>query len=436
MNAGAGQARAPRARRRWLRWLLAPCALPFALVALLWLVAWIALPPERAVPLLLARIGASLNLEITAEGDPSSRLGRRPTFVVRNLVAREPGAQRPLLRARRILVALPWRTLRSLGSTLDLARVEIDAPVLDVPALRHWLASRPPGDARMPTLSDGLQVRAGRIDGGSWRIEALELALPRLHPGQPLRARAAGRYADAATQAPFSLAATLVRPASGRGFGLAGVVAPVRDGWRLPAWITLSGSLHWADAIALLPARFGASARYVADDTELPFSLGLHGPLRAHRGAWTLLPAGVALRGGGIVPTFDSHGRIALGQRLLFELDGRIAQWPAQWPALPPPLGASRAPLSLSAGYLGPPGLGEPLRLRVERDDSVPGQALRFDGRLRVPALLAWATAERADSLLPPLDGRLEASRVEISGALLEGVAIDFEDDDADAPTP
>ncbi|HRO28733.1 MAG TPA: hypothetical protein PLD19_15030, partial [Luteimonas sp.] len=226
MNATPGQAGAPRARRRWLRWLLVLCAIPVVLVALLWLVVWLVLPPERMVPMVLAQIGSSLNLEISAEGDPASHLGDSPTFVVRNVVAREPGAERPLLEARRVLVALPWHTIRSLGDTLDLARIELEAPVLDLPALQHWLATRPPGTGRLPTLSDGLRVHAGRVEGGTWRIEALDLRLPQLHPDQPLRARAEGRYDDGATQAPFLFAATLMRPSSGRGFGLAGVVAP------------------------------------------------------------------------------------------------------------------------------------------------------------------------------------------------------------------
>src|SRR5690606_12101492 len=162
---------------------------------------------------------------------------------------------------------------------------------------------------------------------------------PRLHPDQPLRAQAAGRYGDASTRAPFDLAATLMRPASGRGFAIAGPVVPAQGDWRLPAWITLSGALHWNDTLRLLPARFGASGRYLSDDTVVPISLGVHGPLRAHDGSWTLVPAGVALRGGGLVPTFDARGRLGLGQRLLLDLDGRIARWPEAWPALPPPLG-------------------------------------------------------------------------------------------------
>ena len=44
----------------------------------------------------------------------------------------------------------------------------------------------------------------------------------------------------------------------------------------------------------------------------------------------------------------------------------------------------------------------------------------------------------RQDSPLPPLDGRLEAARIEIGGARLEGVVVEFEDDApaTGAPTP
>lgn len=337
-----------------------------------------------------------------------------------------------------MLVALPWSTLRSLGDTLDLTRIELDAPILDIPALRHWLATRPPGETRLPTLAEGVQVRSGRIDGDGWRVESLDLSLPRLQPSDPLRATLRGRYADAATQAPFDLAATLMRLASGSGVGVAGNATLRRDGWQLPAWLTLSGALHWNDGLQLLPLRFGASARYVSGDTAIPFALGAYGPLRRHGDAWTLAPAGVALRGGGLVPTFDARGGLALGDRLLLELDGRIARWPADWPALPPPLGRSQAPLSVSIAYADATDLSGPLQLRVARDDPVSstGQALRFDGRLRVPAVAGWAAAATRDSPLPPLEGRLETPLVEISGARLEGVVVEFGDDDAPAETP
>ncbi|WP_434947224.1 hypothetical protein [Luteimonas sp. SDU82] len=428
MSGDPRQAGPPRARRRWWRMLLLLPLLLLALLALLALALWLALPPERAVPMLLTRIGATMGLEISAEGDAATRLGRHPVIVVRDLVARAPGASRPLLRARRMEVAVPWRTIRGLGDPLELVRIELDAPELDLPALQHWLASRPPGTGRLPVLDEGLQVRDGRIEGDGWRLDALALSLGTLRHDAPVRARISGRYADSGTRAPFALAATLQRPDSGRGFAVVGGVSPARDGWSLPSRVTLSGALHWEGGLALLPARFGAAGRYLSGDTSIPFALGLHGPLRGHGSAWTLLPAGVALRGGGMVPELDACGRLALGRRLLLEIDGRIAQWPAGWPVLPPPLGASRQPLALTARYLGPLDLRAPLGLGVARDD------LRFDGRLDVPGLVAWASNPGQGSLLPPVDGQLEAEAMEISGARLEGVRIEFEDEAS--PTP
>src|SRR3546814_7721623 len=96
----------------------------------------------------------------------------------------------PLLRARRVYVSVPWSTVRSRGAQLDITRIEFDAPVLDLTALQHWLAARLPGETRMPTLSDGLQVVDGRIDGDGWRVDGLSLSLQRLHPVQRERGRA------------------------------------------------------------------------------------------------------------------------------------------------------------------------------------------------------------------------------------------------------
>ena len=421
MNAGAGQAAPPRAHRRRARLALGLATVAVALGALLWLVL-AALPSSRAVPALLARIGASMDLEISARGDAGSRLGARPTFVVRDLVVRQPGAARPLLQARRLLVAVPWRTLRGLGEPLELARIELDRPRLDLPALQQWLAARPPGDGRWPTVTDGVQVAEGRIDGDGWRVESLRLSLPQLRQDAPLRAQGSGRYVDASLRAPFALATTLQRPASGRGFAVAGAVAPGTSDWRLPAWITLSGALHWDDGLQLLPARLGSRARLVTQTQAVPFTLGVHGPLRSHAGAWTLLPARVVLRGEGLVPDLDAHGNAALGRRLVLQLDGEIARWPEAWPALPPPLGQSQAPLALEAGYRGAPDLSAPLSLRAWRED------LRFDGRLDLPALLAWSAAAPRDSLLPPLQGRVQAQRIDVSGAQLHGVVVEFSD--------
>src|SRR5690606_9980542 len=159
--------------RRRTTLLLASAAALLLLLAL----ALQLLQPQRVAGFVLGVLGDTLGLEVAADGSAEYSLRGTPRLVVRNVVAREPGAATPLLRARRILVSVPWSTVRSRGARLDITRIEIDAPVLDLPALQHWLASRPTGDTRIPTLSDGLVVTGGRIDGDGWRLDGLALSL-------------------------------------------------------------------------------------------------------------------------------------------------------------------------------------------------------------------------------------------------------------------
>src|SRR3546814_11600496 len=109
------------------------------------------LQPQRVTGFVLNALGDALGLEITATGSSEYRLRGTPVLVVHDVVAREPGAATPLLRARRVYVSVPWSTARSRGAQLDINRIELDAPVLTLPDLQHWLAARPPGETRMPT---------------------------------------------------------------------------------------------------------------------------------------------------------------------------------------------------------------------------------------------------------------------------------------------
>ena len=95
-------------------------------------------------------------------------------LLLRDVVARQPGAAEPLLRARRIYLSLPWSTIRARGGDLTVQRIELDAPQLDLAALQRWLATRPPSvETRLPTLTDGLRIIDGRVFNGdaqgSWR---------------------------------------------------------------------------------------------------------------------------------------------------------------------------------------------------------------------------------------------------------------------------
>lgn len=408
---------APRPRRL-RRFVVFAAGLALLLLSAGWL-----LQPQRSVPVLLDRIGRGLGLEITA-GDVEARFRGTPQLVVRDLRVREPGAKTPLLVADRALLSLPWSTLRSRGADLTIERVELDAPVLDVPALQAWLAKRPPGaETRIPTLTAGLRIVDGEIDNDDWRIAGVIVELPSLHPDRPANARLRGRYLDPPTAIPFDLAVALSKPANDAGIAAIGTLVVERGDWRMPATIHLSGPLHLgADDIAMVPAHLGVAARYESGDTRLPFTLGLAGSLRFDEATWVLAPAGVALRGEPPLPSLDARGALALGRRLAIDLSGALPQWPEGWPALPPPVSASTAPLPFSLRYAGKPDLSEVAALSLHRD------ATRFDARFRLYDVLDW-TQRPGGAPLPPLDGRLTSPKLVISGATLDGVEVEFDDE-------
>jgi hypothetical protein len=400
-----------------------------ALMLLIVLIAWLAQAP-RAVGFLLDRVGNALGLEIGASGVVEYRLRGTPQVVVRDLVAREPGANTPILRARRALLSLPWSTIRARGADLTVARVELDAPVFDLPAFQHWRATRPPSETRIPALTDGLQVRDGVVANDDWRIEGLAVDMARLDPDKLLRMHVRGRYLDPPLSIPADLAIAVANPArlaKGAASGVAGVgeLDFAGEGWRVPSRVTLSGPLRLGKDSALVkPMRFGMSARYESDSTKLPFALGLHGPMAFNNATWRVVPMQLALRGDGTVPDLGARGSLSLGRQLKLHLGGEIAAWPAGWPALPPPLAQSKSPLPFALDYAGRIDLRDVATLALQRDET------RFDGRFRITDVTSWANAKAQGSLLPPLSGTLATPRLDIAGATLEGVEVELDDPD------
>lgn len=407
-------------------------------VALLAALFWIS-RPRNVAAIVTGRVGDALGLEITVGGTSEYRLRGTPLLVLRDVVVREPGAATVLLGARRIHVALPWSTLRAGGSALVAQRIELDSPHLDLPALQHWLSTRPrSAGKRLPTLTDGLTINDGEIVNNDWRIDGIHADIPMLDPGQPMRARLKGRYLDAALSIPVDLAVSIMSPAAllaaeTTGFATHGTITIARGegtgngSWRVPATVALSGPLRFgSDELRIAPARIGAAATIETGSARIPFALGLHGPLLFDEATWTLAPAGIALRQrrdieGDPVPTLDAHGTLALGRKLSVQLDGALAQWPQAWPALPPPIGQSHSTLPFSLHYDGASTLSDTASLQLRRD------ATRFDGRFRLPQVLQWIGQETGTPL-PPLTGTLTAPELEVSGARLEGVQVEFDD--------
>lgn len=422
------------ASRRGRRWAIAVAVLALLLLALRWLS-----QPPRVSALVLNRAGAALGLQIRARGTNEYRVRGMPMLVLRDVTVHEPGAAHALLYAERIYVAVPWSTLRSRGGDLTVERIELDAPQLDLPALQHWLATRPPTRPRLPTLTRGLRIRDGMVAHRTWRIDGIHVDVAQLDPARPMHARVRGRYQAASLTVPVDLAVSLVDPrvlikAADSGLAVRGTLTAEngRD-WRLPATVTLSGPLHFGeDGLRLTPARLGVAATLETGDTRAPIALGVHGPLRLDDGGWTLAPAGIAVRARGDartnpIPSLDARGALELDSRLAMRLDGDMRRWPPAWPALPPPLGRSASPLSFVLDYAGDPAFTDVAALQVRRD------ATRFDARFRLPQVLDWVARIESGNPLPPMSGTLATPRIEMAGMQLEGVEIAL---DAAEPDP
>lgn len=421
MNAVPPSPAAPRPpRRRWRRRLL--IALAIVLLATAGSVHWL-LRPERLAPAILAFAGDALGLEITASGLGEYRLRGTPQLIVRGVVAREKGAATPVLTADRIFISVPWSTLRARGRDLTATRLELDAPVFDLAAFQRWQSHRPPGETRIPTLTGGLRVLQGRVLGEGWAVDGIELHVPRLADQQALRGVLRGRYHGEGLQAPLDLAFNLRRLGADGGLGIAGNVDPTGDGWRLPMHLRLSAYLRLSRQ-RLDHAVLGAHGRYLSGEAAQRFALGVAGPLDFADGLrWQ--PAALSLQGLDAVPSLKAAGRIALVDGLQFDWRGQLAGWPADWPALPPPLARSPSPLPFALAYQGTPDLADIAHLRLQRDQT------RFDARFRLFEVMAWLEAletGKPGSPLPPLSGRLLSPRLEVSGATLEGVEVRIDD--------
>ena len=395
------------------------------LLAGMLLAGWL-LQPRRAGATLLSLAGDALGLQLRAQ-EIDYRLRGTPQLVLGNVEAKRPDDPTALLRAKRVFVSLPWRTLRSRGADLTVQRIELDAPVLDLPALQRWLATRPPsGKTRIPVLTGGLRVRDGRIDNDDWRIDGLAIDLPSLHPQRPLRAHVRGRNLVARVAARADLAGAAARPPRRRGGAPpggagGGALTLAGAGWRIPAQVFLAGPLRLGKDSALMkPARIGIAARYLSGSTSAPFRLGLHGPMAFNNATWRLVPVTVVLDGDGPVPDARARGSVSVGRRLRLHLDGALAGWPQSWPALPPPLSASTSPLPFALDYSGAMAFSDTASLTLRRD------ATALDARFHLPEVLAWLDAGNKASPLPPLAGTLSTPRVEIAGATLEGVEIEL----------
>lgn len=250
-------------RRRWLRRLVVLIVLlAAAALGLRW-----ALQPERLGALLLAQVAEASGLRISVA--TPARLGFWPGLHLQ-LDGLEAGVadDTPLLRAERVELFLP---LAALWEPLRLQHIALEAPQIDLDALARWQqASRdagPPAPLAIPAITR-LSLADGSLRWGSQRIDALQLQLDRLLPGETVTLQVEAMLHPGGSEHPVAL------------------TLQVEGLWQ-----------QGSDGLRLDPIRLQAGS------AAQPAALDLHGAL------WWSPP-----------------------QRLDFEFDGQLSALPADWP--------------------------------------------------------------------------------------------------------
>jgi len=416
----AAEAAAPtvRPRKRWRRCLFVLLALAGLSIALPWL-----LPPERLADLLLRQTGPGLQLHITRSGPAAWRLRGGPMLEVHGLEIRQIGADHPWLEADRVLLAVPWETVRSLGKTLVLTRMELDAPRLNLPLLLRWLDRRTPGNAEipLPILSNGLALNHGQLHADAWTFEDISLQLAEFSPQVPVRSVFSGQYTDQTTQARFDLRLAMTRPALPAGAAIVGSVDIRRDHASIPARFTLSAPVRSKDGHWSLPAlRLALQGEWSQPGVPpLPFALNLDGALDFDQHI-TCSPFAFELTGAGPLPSLHAEGdAIFADGQLQLHLSGEMPQWPRAWPTLPKPLNRQHR-LDFTMDYTGALDWSGRAHLQLQRGPT------RLDASLHPSQLAQWFS-HLPSSPLPPLQGHLSAPRLELPGVTLHGIEIKSE---------
>ena len=250
-------------RRRWL-WLLLPL---LALIGFFVLRAL--LQPERVSAFLLHQAEEATGLALAL--DQPADIGIWPDLHLEliGLSATAPGASAPLLRSRKVEVALPWSALRS--ETLQLQRLRLVEPVLDMPALQTWLArdddTGPPAPLRLPQFDAAMSIETGTVLGAGWKLLDFNLTLPFVRAGSATSLAAFGMFATNEDAHAFELHLETTPGVSDDTLSLAPLVLELSTSAMPSTRFRLVGEVHYATTQSL---RFGLTTRLLPWPAEWP----------------------------------------------------------------------------------------------------------------------------------------------------------------------
>jgi hypothetical protein len=364
-------------RRRWPK-VLGVLAASCVVIAI-----WInsQLEPHRLATTVLGQAGKSLQLQLSFQGTPDYAFRPEPRLVLPGFSAASLDGK-VFLSAKRAEVSLPWSSITGDADPV-ITRVELDAPVLDLPGLRRWLASRPPSPFKLPTLEKGVAVSDGVVNGDGWSLRALKLDLPHLRAGDAATLEASARLLSGKNDLPFKLHAVAATPGlkSALDFGLQLTLPPQGAKPNIVS-VSLRGDYEWADPKFLLNAK--------------------------QLGVVAVSP----------LPSFEGKGRFEMADIASLDFDAVLNHWPEAWPKLPDALAKQSEKLPLHLHYQGKPDFSDALQLSAVRDET------SLDASLRWPELQRWMAADKA-APLPPLNAKLKTPVLEFEGVRLEGVEVE-----------
>jgi AsmA protein len=250
--------------RRWRIALLGVAGVAAALLLVTVIGVYWLLQPDRFTATLQAQArAAGLELHLASPARPA--LFPRPALELEGITLNEQNASMPILLAARGRLALPWHTL--FGGPTVIARLEIDAPRVDLDALQAWAASLPAANAahppQIPRIDTGILIsRASVVRGNDILLQNLALETGQLNPGKPFSLDMTGRDAS---DDPVQLRLLATPRMSGASMLFENIVLHLSHGAGMAA--DLRGSARWhgaADASADLTGQLDSadSGRY------------------------------------------------------------------------------------------------------------------------------------------------------------------------------
>lgn len=349
------------------------------------------LEPQRLTATVLAKAGESLGLKLEFQGLPDYAFRPEPRLRVPNLVVRDPANGQVLLSAKRADISLPWATIT--GNEPVITRIGLDSPVLELPALRRWLAARPPTPFKLPTLTRGVHVHDGRVRADGYDISALALDLPSLRSGNAATVAGSGRFSKGEVAFNFNGNLSAATPGLDSDFSL-----------------TADGSLQHVPK-------------------PLAYKLKLDGHYRSDNAGFAVSANSLDFDADSPLPVLRGKAQLVVAEPMQISFDGLLKQWPRDWPSLPPPVSEQASDLLLRVTYRGASSLTDPIALHLEKN------ATLVDATLRLSDVQEWIAAPPG-SPLPPLAATAKTPALDFDGIHLEGVEVKIHPDEPAATPP